>query len=336
MTDGRLAEADWRRLEELRAQFLAAQEGDADARPSAWEDERDLALYDAVYGARIGWKWDAFLADALPRLAVPQGARLLDLGCGTGVATRAFARRCSAASSVQLVDRSGVAVRVAARLVERDAPALARAATVSDLAALAPAPFDVLLVSHVVDELADEAWSGAIALARRASLVLWLEGGARATSRAMQRVREELLGEFEPVLPCTHRATCGALAASNAHEWCHRFAQPPQEAFTTAHFAFAAKRLGLDMRSLPYCGLALAKPGFHLPREQGLVRLLGRGKSEKGKATASICDEQGVRRVQILERHGKQTVRALADAPWEVDLLRLGFEDGKVRSISVP
>lgn len=331
----RLAEADWRRLEELRAQFLAAQEGDATARPSAWEDERDLALYDSVYGARIGWKWDAFLADALPRLVLPEGARLLDLGCGTGVATRAFARH-GAAASVLLADRSAVATRVAERLVERDAPGLARATKACDLAQLDPGPFDILLVSHVVDELKDEAWNAALALARRASLVLWVEGGARATSRAMQRVREELLGEFEPVLPCTHRASCGALAEANAHEWCHRFAAPPQEAFTTAHFTFAAKRLGLDLRSLPYCGMALAKPGFHLPREQGLVRLLGRGRSEKGKATASICDEQGVRRVQILERLGKQTVRALADAPWGVDLLRLGFEDGKVRSISRP
>lgn len=333
-----LREADWQRLEELRAQFLAAQEGDASAQPSAWKNERDLLLYDAVYGARIGWKWDAFLRDALPRLVLPANARLLDLGCGTGVATRAFARHAAgAAASVQLVDHSLVATQVANSLVERDVPGLARTATPCDLQSLVAQPFDVLLVSHVIDEWKDEAWHAALRLARQASVVLWLEGGARATSRAMQRVREDLLTDFEPLLPCTHSASCGALQELNTHEWCHRFAQPPQEAFTTAHFSFAAKRLGLDLRSLPYCGLAMAKPGFYHPRTSGLVRVLGRGKSEKGKATASICDVHGVRRVQILERYGKSTVRALADAPWEVDLLKLGFagEQGQGKVVSI-
>jgi len=255
-----LREADWQRLEELRAQFLAAQEGDASAQPSAWKNERDLLLYDAVYGARIGWKWDAFLRDALPRLVLPANARLLDLGCGTGVATRAFARHAAGiAASVQLVDHSLVATQVANSLVERDVPGLARTATPCDLQSLVAQPFDVLLVSHVIDEWKDEAWHAALRLARQASIVLWLEGGARA----MQRVREDLLTDFEPLLPCTHNASCGALQEINTHEWCHRFAQPPQEAFTTAHFSFAAKRLGLDLRSLPYCGLAMAKPGFH-------------------------------------------------------------------------
>jgi SAM-dependent methyltransferase len=328
----RLVEADWRRLEELRRQFLAAQEGLEGARPSAWEGERDLELYDAVYGARIGWKWDAFLADALRRADLPAGARVLDLGCGTAVASRALLRHAPAGaiSAVRLVDKSAAATRVGARLLARAAPALECSSLAADFAAgeLAPGDFDVLVASHLVDELSDEGWSAALRLARRAELVLWLEGGAKSTSRALQRVREELL-------PCTHRESCGALSEANAHEWCHRFARPPREAFTTAHFTFASKRLGLDLRSLPYCGLLLAKRARAMPREPGLARLLGRAKGEKGKAMASICDASGVRRVQILERLGKQVVRAMVDEPGSVDLLRLRFEGGKVAGLEV-
>jgi len=330
----RLLEPDWRRLEELRRQFLAAQEGLEGARPSAWEGERDLELYDAVYGARIGWKWDAFLADALRRVVPPAGARVLDLGCGTAVASRALLRHAPAGAigSVHLVDKSAAATRVGARLVARDAPGMPCTSESADLSVddCGSRGFDILLASHLVDELSDDGWRAALRLARRAKLVLWLEGGAKSTSRALQRVREELLDEFEPLLPCTHRQACGALLETNAHEWCHRFARPPQAAFTTAHFTFASKRLGLDLRSLPYCGLLLAKPGACLPREGGRARLLGRAKGEKGKALASICDESGVRRVQILERHGKQLVRAMVDDPGSVDLLELGWRDGKV------
>jgi SAM-dependent methyltransferase len=335
----RLVEADWRRLEELRRQFLAAQEGLEGARPSAWEGERDLELYDAVYGARIGWKWDAFLADALRRADLPAGARVLDLGCGTAVASRALLRHAPAGaiSSVRLVDKSAAATRVGARLLARAAPGLECAPFAADFATeeIAPPDFDVLVASHLVDELSDEGWRAALRLARRAELVLWLEGGAKSTSRALQRVREELLEEFEPLLPCTHRESCGALSEANAHEWCHRFARPPREAFTTAHFTFASKRLGLDLRSLPYCGLLLAKRARATPREPGLARLLGRAKGEKGKAMASICDAAGVRRVQILERLGKQVVRAMVDEPGSVDLLRLRFEGGKVVGLRV-
>jgi len=335
----RLVEADWRRLEELRRQFLAAQEGQPDARPSAWEGERDLELYDAVYGARIGWKWDAFLVDALRRVAPPRGARVLDLGCGTAVASRALLRHAPPASieAVHLVDKSVAATKVGARLVARDAPMVAITSSATDLSTLSEAPpaFDILLASHLVDELSDDDWRAALRLARGASVVLWLEGGAKSTSRALQRVREELLDEFEPLLPCTHREACGALLEANAHEWCHRFARPPQEAFTTAHFTFASKRLGLDLRSLPYCGLLLAKPARALPRAVGRTRLLGRAKGEKGKAMASICDAAGVRRVQILERLGKQTVRAMVDEPGAVDLLELRWDDGKVVGLDV-
>ena len=55
---------DFKRLEALRARFL-----DADSvndTPDYWKDERDLELYHASFGERIGWKWAAVQA-LIPR-----------------------------------------------------------------------------------------------------------------------------------------------------------------------------------------------------------------------------------------------------------------------------
>ena len=50
---------DWEALDRLREGFLTG----AAARGPYWKSLGDLANYDLTYGERIGWKWDAVLAE---------------------------------------------------------------------------------------------------------------------------------------------------------------------------------------------------------------------------------------------------------------------------------
>src|SRR6186713_2218329 len=77
---------NWDSLERLRAAFLAGTAGASDY----WQSEADLASYDATFAQRIGWKWDYVLMELQRRGWSPPGGELLDWGCGSGIASRAF------------------------------------------------------------------------------------------------------------------------------------------------------------------------------------------------------------------------------------------------------
>lgn len=71
-------------LRRLREGFLQGTAGDADY----WRSQEELQLYDQTFAKRIGWKWDAVLGELQLRGWRPHGTRLVDLGCGTGMASR--------------------------------------------------------------------------------------------------------------------------------------------------------------------------------------------------------------------------------------------------------
>src|SRR5215203_3701374 len=85
---------DWEVLDRLRATFLAGQP----ATGNYWQSAVDLANYDFTYAQRIGWKWDAVLAELKLRGWSPPTGKLVDWGCGSGVASRcvldAFGPEC--------------------------------------------------------------------------------------------------------------------------------------------------------------------------------------------------------------------------------------------------
>ena len=77
---------DWNALERLRKAFLGGTAGAIDY----WQSENDLASYDATFAQRIGWKWDYVLHELTRRGWSPARGELLDWGCGSGIASRAF------------------------------------------------------------------------------------------------------------------------------------------------------------------------------------------------------------------------------------------------------
>ncbi|MEI9898477.1 MAG: hypothetical protein WDN28_32635 [Chthoniobacter sp.] len=72
-------------------------------------------------------------------------------------------------------------------------------------------------------------------------------------------MRERLRDTFTPIAPCTHNVRCGMLTVKNAPHWCHHFARPPSAIFQDARWADFGKEIGIDLRSVPYSFLVLAR-----------------------------------------------------------------------------
>jgi len=237
-------------LNRLRERFLAGTAGAQDY----WRSEEELALYDATFGERIGWKWDAVLRELRMRGWAPRSRVAIDWGCGSGIAGRRALAAWPHIEALALSDRSPLAVRFASERARRafDRVEVRRFEKVE--------PDTLLLVSHVASELTAAALDRLLALAAQAREIVWVEAGTHADSRRLIDIRERLLPcGFAAIAPCTHQARCGMLALKNARHWCHHFAPPPEAAFRDARWAEFGKELGIDLRSLPYSFLVLSR-----------------------------------------------------------------------------
>lgn len=318
-----LDEQDYARLERLRGAFLSGRGR------SPWRDARDLEVYDATFAQRIAWKWAAVLDELDLRGGLPPCARVLDFGCGTGVAAKTWLARPAgaAARELWLHDASPLAVEHAVKHAALPRPGLR---VERGLPAAAP---DLLLVSHVLGELAQPERASLVALARTASAVVWVEPGSRETSRELAGVRDELLDAFDVVAPCTHAARCPLLAPGAEAEWCHSFARPPREVFTSSFWAKFGTQLSIDLRSVPFSFLALRRKSA-APAErsfEGADRILGRPRIEKGRALVDACGAQGLRSLRLIARDDRAFFERLEEPEGEALLYRLAVEAGRIQ-----
>lgn len=294
------------RLHRLRELFLDEDRGDA-ALPDYWRDPGDLRAYDRVLAARIGWKWDAALAECEARgWRHGDAATVVDFGCGTGIAAQRYTRWFGG-ELVLCHDRSVAAMQFAAKaLVAADDRLRTRVAP--DLEGIAP---DVLLVSHVLGELDDRGHDLLRDVIARSRRVVLVEPGNQSTSRRLGALREQLLPEFQVVAPCPHAQACPAL--HRREDWCHFFAAPPPEVFTTGEWTVTARELGIDLRALPYSFLALDRTPAAAPAPTH--RLLGRPHLGKHETCVQLCTAEGLRDERVAKRHDPVTFRTLKKAP---------------------
>jgi SAM-dependent methyltransferase len=291
---------DWKALERLRATFLCGKAGECDY----WQSESDLASYDRTFAQRIGWKWDYVLEELKHRGWSPPLGELLDWGCGSGVAGRAFLDHFGVGSVARLClwDRSPLAVEYAQRKARERFPDLAvRGLREAEPSLNHDASRATLILSHVLTELNPAQADSLLTLARSAQAVLWVEPGTHEASRALIDAREQLRSGFRVVAPCTHPAACGMLANENARHWCHHFAPSPPEIFTDGEWARFAHLAGLDLRSLPLSFLVLDKRPL-APLPAGAVRVIGRPRVQKAQALIFACDSSGVRDRRLMKR----------------------------------
>jgi hypothetical protein len=320
---------DWEVLDRLRETFLT----DAKTAGPYWHTVTDLECYDLTYGERIGWKWDAVLRE-LRRLnfTARPGATVLDWGCGSGIAGRRAVGFLGAGNVARLLlhDHSALAVEFATHRARQEFPGLvAERATYRDLEG--DTPIDLLVLSHVLNELGDAAKAQLTGLMRRAQTIVWVEPGTHEVSRTLGTWRDELRGEFSVAAPCTHNGACGALAAGNERHWCHFFAAPPPEIFADSTWVKFGQRAGIDLRSLPYCYLVLArapivgrasgptfgenavgdKPRPTVGASPGISRVIGEPRLHKGYAKIFNCDAHGLRDLTLQKRDAPEFFKTL-------------------------
>ncbi|MDA1220421.1 MAG: class I SAM-dependent methyltransferase [Planctomycetota bacterium] len=327
MTEGR--GPDLERLRRLRDLFLDAT-GAPRAVAAYWQSDEDLAAYDAVFAARIGWKWDAALEDAIARGFAPgNGLHVVDFGCGTGIAARRFAARFDV-SEVRCVDHSARAAAFAAARLRDEHPQVATSAAM-------PGPHDadpdVLLISHVLDELGPSTEDALLELAARSKHVVWVEPGSRVVSRRLATHRDHLVANagFSIVAPCPHQGPCSALRADGSH-WCHFFASPPAEVFTDGDWVRLGRELGIDLRALPYASLVLSRaPSGDLA---SVGRVLARPEVSGKEARVFVCDAEGLHHLAAFKSRGSADAwRTLKKAGSGLRDVRVERDGAKLRAI---
>jgi SAM-dependent methyltransferase len=302
---------DWTALDRLRAGFLQG----AVVKGAYWQSASDLASYDFTYGERIGWKWDHVLRELRLRDWSPTSRRVFDWGCGSGIAARRVIAEFGAENfdSLTVWDHSPAAGDFAAEAARQAFPSLTVAQATPGLLAGAE-PIGLLVISHVLNELAPEALASLLALATRAEAVLWVEPGTHDVSRQLGALREDLRGNFHVVAPCTHENPCPILAPGHERHWCHFFAPPPSEIFADSNWVKFGQRAGIDLRSLPYCFVALDRrrpespviapdgAGQRPALLQELSRVIGRPEHFKPYARVLNCDATGLAELELPKR----------------------------------
>lgn len=292
-------EIDWAVLDRLRAQFLS---GAKDAGPY-WTSREDLAHYDLTYGERIGWKWDAVLRELDLRGWRPPAGPVLDWGCGSGIAGRRVVAWLGPAqvAALRLWDHSALAADYAAGAAQAAFSSLrVEQATPGFLAA--DESVGLLVVSHVLNELPAEELAVLRGLTHRARAVLWVEPGTHEVSRGLIEIREFLRDRFTVVAPCTHQGACGLRAPENARHWCHHFAATPVGIHGDSRWVKFGRRAGIDLRSLPYSFLVLARRPEAAAAVAGLSRVIGEPRVYKGFARVLSCDGTGVAELMAQKR----------------------------------
>jgi hypothetical protein len=300
------AELDWASLDRQREQFLSGKPCDG----PYWASESGLASYDLTFGERIGWKWDAVLDELALRGWAPRGGTILDWGCGSGVAGRRVVARFGPDRFDSLVvwDYSPIATAFAHDAAKERFPGLdVSMATQGFLTG--GEPIDLLVLSHVLNELQLPALDEIRALASRARAVIWTEPGNRDTSRLLGSLRDELSGSFRVVAPCTHANRCPVLSPGNERHWCHHFAPSPSSIYTDSNWAKFGKRAGIDLRSLPYSFVALDRDWKG--DGTGLSRVIGRPEDFKPYVRLLNCDASGLAEIEVPKRNNKALCKDL-------------------------
>ena len=282
------SEIDWASLGRLRERFLGGSPCDG----PYWDSAADIAGYDLTYGERIGWKWDAVLDELRMRGWKPASRTILDWGCGSGIAARRIIGRYGQESfdSLTVWDHSPLATEYSVDAARSEFPGLAVSAA-APVSLKGDEPVGLLVISHVLNELAPAALEEIRSLAARSDAVIWTEPGSRDVSRALGALRDEWSREFRVVAPCTHPNPCPILSPGNERHWCHHFAAPPPGIFADSNWVKFGQRAGIDLRSLPYSFIALDRK---VADESGLSRIIGRPEHFKPYARLLNCDGDGL------------------------------------------
>lgn len=314
MMDSEWEKTDWKRLTALRDRFLNRSNEQSDY----WQTREDVELYDRTFAQRIAWKIESVLRELKTRQWAAPNAPIVDWGCGSGVAGRAFldafGRDNGTGSKLSLWDRSPLALRFAAERAKDRFPE-AEVVVLKDAAeAEAAAEGAILVISHVANELSLSGLERFKILLSKAAAVIWIEPGTSPMGRLLPKFRDELADTFRAVAPCPHAAACGLRTEVNQAHWCHHFGEAPAVAFSDPGWVRFGQVLGVDLRSLPYSFLVLERktaPVSTLTEPAALGRVIGRANELKGKMEVLWCSESGTGMRELQKRDSAKAWRWL-------------------------
>lgn len=284
---------DWSLLENLRARFLKENfEGDY------WRSRDELLNYDATFAQRIAWKWD-YVLEELQRIGwkLP-GRRVLDWGCGSGVAGRAVQRYFND-TEISYFDQSPLAQGFA---IER---------LPGSQAWVRETPVDVLVLSHVLNELSADQSEKLQSLISQVRAVIFVEPGTTFAGRKLPGLRDKLFAQgFRAVAPCTHQKRCPLNVEPKSSHWCHHFAPVPSEVFQDAQWAEFAKQLKIDINTLPLAYLVLERER-PVPDVTDHSRIIGEPRAYKAYCKILSCDKLGLRDLTLQKRDDPELFKSL-------------------------
>ena len=296
---------NWDILNRLRRRFL--QGGITDT--PYWQSPQDLANYDATYAQRIAWKWLAVIRELRQRRWLPGSSTLIDWGCGSGIASRVILSEFkNTFRTLVLSDVSVPARHYAAAKAKTHYPSL-------EIQACSPTEAhpegSLLLVSHVLNELNESSRKQLLRLALQSREILWVEPGTHRDSHALLSIREQLLPYFNIIAPCPCPVNhCPMLLSENQTHWCHQFASPPLAIQADSNWVRFAQQATIDLRSLPYCYLAMQRntQKLHVYNHDSQqpkdipARIIGRPGISKVSARLLACTPQGLQNLEISKR----------------------------------
>ncbi len=316
--------AQMKELVRLRQGFLSGTAGARDY----WRGPEDLDLYERTFAQRIGWKWDAVLGELEGRGWMPPSRKLVDWGCGTGIASRRVAAHwVGAFDTVAFSDRSAMARGFAmARMREEFAAMGVRQAE--------PEAVDcedaVVLLSHVLSELSDASVKGVLTRLRKAAAVVWVESATHENARRLvSAVREPMVSAgWRAVAPCAHSGGCPLMRPENERHWCHHFARVPSFVHQDQAWRELSQKVGVDLSTLPYSFLVMERVPS-ASRGEGMTRVLGRSREFKGHLKVLACNAEGVADWTLQKRDAPHLYRELKKGDG-LPFYRLRTEGGRI------
>jgi len=271
---------EWKILEGLRSRFLRAEEEIA----PYWNSEHELEIYAETLAQRISWKIQSVLSDLKMASWNFAGDSFIDFGCGSGIMSETFLENFEDIQSVHLFDHSRIATEYAKKRLLEKWPKL-RVSTYTEPGALPGGHF--ILGSHFLGELPDKQFSILMSLLELSSGFLIVEAGTKIHSTKLAKLREYFKRSYEIIGPCPHSEKCPMLTQEK--HWCHNFAHAPSSVFQDGNWAEFAKRLKIDLRTLPYSFLAMEKNAT----PQKSQHHIGRARVYKGYVSTLWCTPEG-------------------------------------------
>ncbi len=287
----------------------------------------DLAARALFFAVTDAAKIALPLAELASRDLLPAARplRVLDLGAGAGAMTlglASFLARTGRPVDLEVVaiDRDAAALAILRDAAGELARALGGAIRIEargeDVRRLQqPSTADLVLAGGLLNEL-DEADRAplverALAALSAGGAFIAVEPALRETSRALHRLRDDLLarGIAHVFAPCTRAAPCPALA--DERDWCHED-RPLGLAPRTAQLAALT---GLRDTGINFAYLVLRRDPARLaaaPPGRVALRVVSEPHKAKGRRELVACGPAGWSRLRLLKRH-----RSDANRPFE-------------------